>query len=442
MNDPFLTAVAANISRHRLLDDSNRIIVVALSGGADSVALLHALTALGYNCIAAHCNYHLRGDESDRDERHVAAICHRLGIDCLIQHCDVTAYRDANKGVSVEMACRDLRYGWFNSLFDKLGAQAIAVGHNADDNIETMLFNIMRGSGIVGVRGMIFRNDRHIIRPMLNITRREIENYLERINVGYITDSSNLSCDFNRNRIRNLLRPVIDETFPEAASGMTSTLDKLRENEAFYRQAVEEKRHIYIRGNRIDLQTLSEKEPLSTLLIYEWFRNEGLSRTPADNIIATVSSSGAGFISGDKTWTVDRGILIIEESGASLPDDFNDCFEVKQISTAEMNYADPCTAYFDLAVTNGTPLSARTWHTGDRMQPFGMKTTKKLSDIFSNSKISVTDKKRIPLLMKGADILWIPGLRRSALYSVAPNAEICISVRYTGRRITPIYSCE
>ena len=174
MNDTFLTAVAANISRHRLLDASDRPVVVALSGGADSVALLLALTVLGYNCIAAHCNYHLRGDESDRDERHVAEICRRLGVECLIQHCDVAAYREANKGVSVEMACRDIRYRWFESIFENFGAQAIAVGHNADDNIETMLLNIMRGTGIVGARGMIFCNDRHIVRPMLNITRREI----------------------------------------------------------------------------------------------------------------------------------------------------------------------------------------------------------------------------------------------------------------------------
>ncbi|MEF2644053.1 MAG: tRNA lysidine(34) synthetase TilS [Paramuribaculum sp.] len=442
MNDTFLTAVAANISRHRLLDASDRPVVVALSGGADSVALLHALTALGYNCIAAHCNYHLRGEESDRDERHVAEICCRLGVECLIQHCDVAAYREANKGVSVEMACREIRYRWFESLFENISAQAIAVGHNADDNIETMLLNIMRGTGIVGARGMIFCNDRHIVRPMLNITRREIESYLERANLGYITDSSNLLCDLNRNRIRNILRPVIDETFPDAAAGMTSTLDKLRENEAFYRQAIEEKRHVYIHENLIDLQALITKEPLPALLIFEWFRNEGLTRTQADNIIASASSSGARFFSGENAWTIDRGILIFEESGGSLPDDFDDCFEVKQISTAEMDYADPCTAYFDLAVVDGAPLSTRTWQTGDRMQPFGMKATKKLSDIFSNSKISVTDKKRIPLLMKSADILWIPGIRRSALYPVTPEDKSCISVRYTGRRIPPVHSCR
>lgn len=434
MSDKFLATVASNICRYRLLEESDRPVVVALSGGADSVALLHALASLGYRCIAAHCNYHLRGEESNRDERHAIGTCHKLGIECLINHFDVPAYREINKGTSLEMACRDLRYRWFGLLLEEFDAQAVAVGHNADDNIETMLHNIFRGTGITGAKGMEYRNGCNIIRPMLNITRQDIENYLLQNGLDFITDSSNLTCDFNRNRIRNIIRPAIDEAFPGALSGMTSTLEMMRENDAFYRQTIEEKRLVYMSDNCIDLHNLIKNEPLCALLIYEWFRKNGLSRTQADNIISSASTSGAQFLAGGKIWTVNRGHLTVTDLSEQCPDDFDVCFEITRISSSEIDYSNPYIVFFDETVTDGEPLTSRTWKIGDRMKPFGMKTTKKVSDIFSDAKVSVIDKKRIPLLMKGNDILWIPGLRRSDLYSVTPDAKKCISIRYTGRR--------
>ena len=217
-----------------------RKIIVALSGGADSVALLTALSALrrpdGNNLeiFAAHCNFHLRGDESMRDQRFVTLLCSHLNIPLIIQDFDVEAYRRRHPGTSVEMACRDLRYDWFRSLKAELKADRIATGHNADDNIETLFLNLLRGSGTTGLRGMLPDNGTNL-RPLLSIHRSEIESYLSESchsdssvaadsphSGRFIVDSTNLSSDYRRNFLRNEVLPMLRERWP----GMNKSLDR------------------------------------------------------------------------------------------------------------------------------------------------------------------------------------------------------------------------
>ena len=198
------------IERQGLLRPQGRV-VVAVSGGADSVALLSVLLELGYDCLAAHCNFGLRGAESVRDMRHVESLADRLGVDLCVRDFDVAARR-ADTGESVEMACRELRYEWFYELVDRERAQAIAVGHHAEDQLETLFLNLLRGTGITGLRGMRPRNG-HVVRPMLECTRAEIEDYLHTRGLDWVTDSTNASDDFTRNRLRNRLLPLVDELF-------------------------------------------------------------------------------------------------------------------------------------------------------------------------------------------------------------------------------------
>lgn len=205
--------------------------LVGLSGGADSVALLLALARCGAAVQAVHCNFHLRGDESMRDENFCRKLCRTNDIPLTVIDFDVDSWRSKNGG-SVEMACRDLRYERFEALRKEFCCSHIAVAHNADDNIETVLLNLFRGSGTRGLRGMLHETERHILRPLLTVSRRQIEEYLSYIGQEYVTDSTNLSSDYRRNFIRRDLLPLIETRWPGVRKAITSTIANMREEEA------------------------------------------------------------------------------------------------------------------------------------------------------------------------------------------------------------------
>lgn len=200
-------------------------VLVALSGGADSVATAYALQKIGLRVIALHCNFHLRGDESDRDAAFVESFCKENGIELILRDFDIPGYLSSHKGESVEMACRKLRYEWFGQMLEETGYDKIATGHNADDNIETFFLNILRGSGTRGLRGM-GKDTGKIWRPLLNIHRAEILEYLSENNLGYVTDSTNLQSDFRRNYLRNRIIPLLRKEW----NGFDKTLDKTLQN--------------------------------------------------------------------------------------------------------------------------------------------------------------------------------------------------------------------
>ncbi|MCM1096190.1 MAG: tRNA lysidine(34) synthetase TilS, partial [Terasakiella sp.] len=218
------------IDRHRLLSPGDTV-VVGCSGGADSVALLCVLHALGYRCVAAHCNYHLRGEESNRDMRHVEALAGRLGVDLCVRDFDVDARR-ASTGESLEMACRELRYGWFDELADRERAAAVAVAHHREDQAETFFLNLLRGTGLRGLGGMAPRRGR-VVRPLLDCTRAEIESYIHALGECWVDDSTNAGCDFARNRLRHRLLPLLDELRPGAVGYVVEAMERLREAESF-----------------------------------------------------------------------------------------------------------------------------------------------------------------------------------------------------------------
>lgn len=413
--------------------DRERPMIVALSGGADSTALLTAMVSLGYRCLAAHCNFHLRGPESDRDYMHAKATAAALSCEFVSIDFDVRAFMNAHPGNSVETACRVLRYDWFDRLAEEQDAAAIAVGHNSGDDVETLLFNLFRGTGIAGIRGMRPLNDKRIIRPMLGIGRDEITDYLSRKGIGYITDSTNLENNFSRNKIRNEILPLIESLFPDARKGISSSIRQLAENETFYRQCVAEKQAIYTAADgAIDVRALKAGEPSAALLLYEWLKPLGLSRTQAGNIIDCAGDSGKTFLTSSGAFLLNRGILTLRTDCRPLPD-VEELFEITHHTISEFApERNPDIAYFDDRVLKGEPLTVRRWHEGDRMKPFGMKGSKKLSDIFNDAKISVAHKQDIPLLVKGDSVLWLCGVRASDLFKVTERSTGYITIRYRG----------
>lgn len=207
-------------------------VAATVSGGADSVALLSLLIECRMKEVTAlHCNFHLRGEESMRDQRHVEQTCRKLGVRLLVKDFDTLAYMEENKGISLEMACRELRYSWFRTASASLGADRIATGHNADDNIETMLLNLLRGSGTAGLKGMMPDNG-EIWRPLLSVHRREITDYLASAGLTYITDSSNLTSDYRRNFIRNEVIPLLRSRWPGLNKALDRSIRLLRDDNA------------------------------------------------------------------------------------------------------------------------------------------------------------------------------------------------------------------
>lgn len=439
----FINKVRKTIELHGLLRPRGKVIV-ALSGGADSVALLAALLNLGYDCVAAHCNFHLRGDESNRDMHHVEDITAALGVDLYLKDFDVAGRRKLS-GESLEMACRSLRYEWFFELLDRDSAQAIAVGHHREDQVETFFLNLLRGSGLTGLAGMRHRAE-HVVRPLLDVSRAEIEDFLVQNGLQWIVDSSNASPDFARNRLRNTLVPQMENLFPGATEAVLRSMAILRENQTFFAEAIRQaiEPHLLDDGG-VDLAALAATGPHAALVLFEYLKTEGFNRSQTDDMLAAAARNGGEFTArGNHTRDVDHGILRPPHAARNISNDSVEVTLTRDIylpigitvtrhAITEFNpKRDPSTAYFDERVLEGNPTwHLRRWHRGDRMIPFGMSESKLLSDLFANARLSTQDKRNMWLLTRNDEILWAVGLRQSALFSITPGTRryLCLTLK-------------
>lgn len=416
-------------------------VLVGLSGGADSVALLVTLHYLGYRCKAVHCNFHLRGEESQRDYVYSKFIGGKYADSFQYKDFDVHKYKAAH-GVSTEMACRDLRYEWFKELSDENGQIPIAVAHHLDDNIETLFLNLLRGTGINGAHGMSPRNG-IVVRPFLSVTRKEILEFLREEKVDYITDSSNLVNDVKRNKLRNIVLPVVKKQFPDAEKGLTLSLSNLKNNDSLYEEMVHIVSSRYISVDGIAVTDIIHDIDNCTLLLYEIVKDKGFNFTQAADMIeaARHEASGKQFHSPKHIAILDRGRIRITYA----PSEENSSYEV-DLQSSGINY--PITLhisrttpkemvidrnnkalYLDGRILNDSPiLTLRRWQDGDRIHPYGMKGSKLLSDVFSNLKLSILDKQKVWLLCDNEKILWIIGIRGSKFYPVTDTTEEVIRI--------------
>ena len=233
LNHALVHQMRRTIEQYDLLDrQSQRVVIIALSGGADSTALLWGLSLLGYRCVAAHCNFHLRGEESDRDEAFVTELCDKLGVTLERASFDTYGYAAAHKGVSVEMAARELRYDFFDELYVRYDAQCIALGHHLEDNVEQLLINLSQGAGVRGLRGMLpVREEGKYIRPLIDTPPRLIYDFLRIAEQPFVTDSTNADTTIRRNFVRHTLRPLFDQLNPSFDQAVASTIHILRDLE-------------------------------------------------------------------------------------------------------------------------------------------------------------------------------------------------------------------
>lgn len=430
------------ISRHQLLRKPGTVIV-AVSGGADSVALLSALTELGYDCVAAHCNFHLRGDESNRDMRHVELIAKKLGVNLYVKEFDVYG-RIKQTGESVEMACRALRYDWFFDLLDRDSAQAIAVGHHKEDQAETFFLNLLRGSGLTGLGGMRYRSE-HVVRPFLDLSRIEIETYLHEKGLTWVNDSSNASDDFARNRLRNKILPQLEASFPGAGDAILRTMSYLRESEGLYLSAVSERAKQYMDADSgdIDLARMLSDEPFAPIILFETLKKEGFNRTQTNDMCTAALKSGGTFRCGaTHVRDVDHGMVRAPRACAPVSPDTYDVVITRDIfspirievthhhiSEFQHQNKDINTAYIDATATEGWHTwQIRRWRRGDRIKPYGMNGSKLVSDIFSSAKLTARQKEEMWVLTRDDEIVWVVGLRASSLFTVGPSTRSFIKL--------------
>ncbi len=427
------------IIQHQLLS-GEKPVVVGISGGADSVALLHILVSLGYKCIAAHCNFNLRGDESFRDEQFTTDFTQRLQVPLCKISFETNKYAQENR-LSVEMAARELRYRWFEELLNTYDADAVAVAHHRDDSVETLLINLTRGSGLTGLTGIKPKNG-NVVRPLLCVSREDIYAYIENNGLEYVTDSSNSSDIYTRNFIRLKVIPLLEEINPSVKASLARTANHLYDASLIYNHSIEEARRVIIQNNRLSISALLSF-PAPATILYEMLKPYGFSRTVCESIFTILDKdSGRIFYSSTHRLLKDRSDLLIdvlsgEESKAyliNLEDDNVDLpVELKpEIVVIKEDYQiekDRKFAYFDFDKLS-FPLVLRHWQEGDWFVPFGMKGKKKISDYFSDKKFSLFDKEKTWLLCSGQDVIWIVGERTDNRYRIEKTTKRVLKLKF------------
>ena len=425
------------INRCSLIAENDKVIL-ALSGGIDSMVLADLLLKSKVQFVAAHCNFNLRGEESDGDEQLVREFTEKNGIQCFVRHFDTEQYA-IEKGISIEMAARDLRYAWFEELRQQLGYDKIAVAHHADDQAETFFINLLRGAGLNGLKGMKPQNG-VIIRPLLWASREQIHQYAVENQILWREDHTNAESAYLRNKIRNKLLPVFDELQSEARQGLYKSLEHLASENELYRELFQEELNQLVErhGKTQSIPHSAFSIPHSAFqLLFEWLRNYGFN-TDQCHFIFDAMQSGVGnkYFSATHQLVIGRNDLQLSEIKPIANNEVQ--IEVEQEETTSPIHLrfthiektagfvidkSPDVALLDVDKIQ-FPLNLRHWRHGDRFHPLGLKGSKLLSDFFVDQKFTEWQKRNVWLLVSAdGDILWVVGWRIDDRYKVTKSTK-------------------
>lgn len=430
----------------RSLFNPNDTVLLAVSGGMDSVTMCELFYRAGYRFAMAHCNFRLRAKDSDGDEVFVKQLAKRYNVPIHSVAFDTAEYATENK-LSIEEAARNLRYDFFDKLIEQHKYSCVATAHHRDDAIETFFLNLMRGTGIVGLHGILQKNGK-IIRPLLCFGRDEIENFIRVNNLEYRTDSTNATLDYKRNKVRHLLVPLFRDLAPAFDKTMQNNMKNIADVEMIYRQDVDKKRNEFIQvhqnGYKISMKELETLSPLRTYL-YEFLYPFGFGQTVVSDIIKGWNNiSGKRFFAKDYYLIKDRDYLfiyplVLEDEDARYLIHDGDCrmdmpirLEMSLLENSSLIEFDfnKYNAYFDRDKLS-FPLYIRRWKSGDKFQPFGMKGKRKISDLFTDQKLSLHDKKNIWLLCNADDeILWVMGLRTDDRFKITSQTHNILNINW------------
>lgn len=418
--------------------------LLAVSGGVDSVVLCYLFHAAGWPFEIAHCNFQLRGTASDGDENFVQELAARLGVAFHSTRFN-TMQTAENEGISIQLAARQLRYRWLETVRQLSGSQVIATAHHLDDSIETVIFNFSKGCGLRGLHGIIPVQGK-IIRPLLFATKAEITGFAKQENITFREDASNTSVKYTRNKIRKEVVPVLREINPSFQQSAGETIGRLKEAEALYDFALRQIHEDIVSessdGLKINLEKLRSCPAPSTVL-YELVAPYGFNNDQVAQMLEHTHQPGIMFYSPTHRLLVDRSDIELTPAGSSsevitipgIPEKAIQLPGGKLIlqhaaGPPRTFKADAGLAWFDLDKL-AFPLILRHWQPGDYFQPLGMNGHhKKLQDFFSDQKLSRFDKEKIWLLESGGRIAWVLGMRADERFKVTTGTKDCLSARY------------
>ncbi len=421
--------------QERLFSTGSRLLL-AVSGGVDSMVMAWLFREAGIEHSIAHCNFSLRGEESDGDEKFVEAYARKNNLPFSSMRFDTLGHA-ATKKISVQMAARDLRYEWFSSVVSHEGFDAVAVAHNLNDNVETFLINLMRGTGLTGLTGIDQHRDR-IIRPLLFASRAEIIAFATEKMIKYREDSSNKEVKYTRNRIRHMVIPEMEKVNPGVLNAITATMSHLSSASELMDTYVDRMMESIFRpmqdGLEADISALTTLKPFVPH-IYELFRRFGISSKQTEEVISLLGSqTGKYLYTSTHRIQNDRGRIIVTERVEKEPAtyEFNSLDEMiisglfTDLHVAEPAIdplpVNPLTASVDLDRIT-FPVSVRHWEPGDRFMPLGMKQMKKISDFLIDLKVPVTGKEKVLLLFSEDDVVWVMGYRIDDRFKVTRQTE-------------------
>lgn len=423
-----------HIEEEKLFKPTDRLLI-AISGGVDSVVLTELCHRLGYTIALAHCNFQLRGEESDRDEAFVKELAAKKNIPLHLIRFDTN--QEARKaGTSIEETARHLRYAWFDQLIKEHGYDRLLTAHHADDNIETVLMHLFRGSGIRGLRGMLPEKGHHI-RPLLFTRRTRIEAWAGLEGLDFVEDSSNKELEFTRNYFRKELIPSIQKKFPAAEENILDTIQHLREAEMLYKKALDKqlKRLVHIKGNEVHIPVLLLKklEP-RRLLLWEIVQHYGFHSAQLPDLLHLLDAEPGKYVASSthrliqhRQWLVlaplagEQAQTILVEGPGSYD------FPLGKLEWQWINEENCSIIYITQAGDKheihvqgkelSFPLLLRTWKTGDYFYPEGMQgKRKKLARFLIDLKLSKTEKEKVWVLESDKKIIWVVGFRKDSRF--------------------------
>jgi tRNA(Ile)-lysidine synthase len=434
-----LTRFQRFVKENQLFREDDRLLL-AVSGGVDSVVMAHLLKEADLNFAIAHCNFGLRGNESEGDEAFVQNLAHSLGVKCYVKKFETCAFSE-EQNLSIQEAARKLRYAWFEELLTGENFSLICTAHHTDDSIETFFINLLRGTGLAGLTGVPLRNG-YVVRPMLFASKADILNHAAMNALAFREDSSNEGDAYLRNRVRHSLLPLLEELNPSFRSTLSGDMQRLADARTVLDTIILQEKIKLLHADGEDLFILTDdlliKKPLR-FWIYGVLKDFGFNESVAENLeemLLKKKHSGQKFESPEYELRVERDRFLIRRKKEQMED------ESLRILRQSLRLDTPIAMRIEIQTVDGNfrtssdqekacldagklefPLLLRKWRTGDRFQPLGMKGSKLLSDYFSDNKFSYSQKEQVWVLESGAQIAWLVGHRIDERYRVDENTK-------------------